>query len=132
MKLILEQESLDLVVIDADGNDDGAKGAIVGCEVAADFLGGAVQAANGEEGVDAGADQECEKPAEGDEKEAAQLSGMPLGFRIVIARRSRWRGRGVFGRSRHTLKNMPKLGEKRGAKAPYLQAVKGPLARPWA
>jgi hypothetical protein len=45
LKLILQQEALDLVVIDADGNDDGAEGAITGGEAAAHFLSGPVEVA---------------------------------------------------------------------------------------
>ena len=56
LKAILEQESFELVVIDAHGNGDGAEDVITSGETAADFLGDAVEAANGEESVDAGAD----------------------------------------------------------------------------
>jgi hypothetical protein len=55
-KLVPEQEALDLVVIDADGNYDGGEGAIAGGEAATHFLGGAFETANGEESVHAGAD----------------------------------------------------------------------------
>ena len=48
LKLILEQEAFELVVIDAHGNDDGAEGAITSGKAAANFLGGAVEAANGD------------------------------------------------------------------------------------
>jgi hypothetical protein len=56
LKLILEQEALDLVVVDTDGNYDGAESAIVSGEAAAHFLGGTVKVAKGEKRVDAGAD----------------------------------------------------------------------------
>jgi hypothetical protein len=122
LELVLQQEALDLVVIHANGNDDGAEGTVVSGEAAADFLGGAVEAANGEEGVDASSDQESEKPAEGDNKEAAELFGMPIGFAMVIASRLRERRRGIFGGvGRHILENMTKLREKRGAKPPHPQ-----------
>jgi hypothetical protein len=111
-----------LVVIHANGNDDGAEGTVVSREAAADFLGGAVEAANGEEGVDASSDQESEKPAERDNKEAAELFGMPIGFAMVIASRLRERRRGVLGRvGRHKLENMTKLREKRGVRTPHPQ-----------
>lgn len=58
LKLILEQKTLDLVVVDADGNDQDGQGVIARGEAAAHFLGGAVEAADGEKGIDAGADQE--------------------------------------------------------------------------
>jgi hypothetical protein len=45
---------------------------------------------------------------------------MPLGFRVVIARRSRESRRGIFRKSWHRIKNKTKLGEKRGAKALHL------------
>jgi hypothetical protein len=54
--LILEQEALDLVVVDSHGNDDGAESVIAGGEAAANFLRSSVEAANGEECVDTGAD----------------------------------------------------------------------------
>jgi len=66
LELILKQVALDLVVVDADGDDDGAESAIVGGEAAADFLRGTVEAANGEQSVCASTDQEGEKPAKGD------------------------------------------------------------------
>ena len=56
LKLILEQEPLDLVVIDADGNDDRAESAIMSGEALAHFLRGAVEMAKGEKSVDARAD----------------------------------------------------------------------------
>ena len=56
LKLILEQEAFELVVVVTDGNDDRAEGVITNGETAAYFLGGAIEAANGEESVDAGAD----------------------------------------------------------------------------
>ena len=55
-KLIPKQEALEVVVVDPDGNDDRAEGVITSGKTAAHFLGGAVEAANGEESVDAGAD----------------------------------------------------------------------------
>jgi hypothetical protein len=115
--LILQQKALDLVVIDADGNDDDGERVIASGEAAAYFLGGTVQAANGEKSIDASDDQESEKPAEGNEEETAELFGMPLGFRVGFARRSRKSGVGAFGKSWHVLKNKTKLGEKRGTKA---------------
>jgi hypothetical protein len=124
LKLLLEQVALDLVVVDANGNNDGAEDVIASGEEVADFPGGDVEAANREKSVDASTDQKCEKPGEGDDKEAAELFGMPYGFRIVIARRSRERERGVFGRPGwHISENMPKLGEKRGAKATRYRAA---------
>jgi hypothetical protein len=45
-----------LVVIDADGNDDDGERVIASGEAAAYFLGGTVQAANGEKSIDASDD----------------------------------------------------------------------------
>jgi hypothetical protein len=56
LKLILEQEAFELVVVDTDGNDDRAEGVIASGKTAAHLLGGAIEAANGEKSVDAGAD----------------------------------------------------------------------------
>lgn len=56
LKSILEQEAFELVVVDPDGNDDGAENVIAGGEPIAHFLGGALEAANGEESVRAGTD----------------------------------------------------------------------------
>ena len=56
MKLILEQEALDLVVVDTDGNYDGAESAIVSGEAAAHFLRVSVEVAKGEKSIDAGTD----------------------------------------------------------------------------
>jgi len=56
LKLIPKQEALEVVVVDPDRNDDRAEGVITSGKTAAHFLGGAVEAANGEESVDAGAD----------------------------------------------------------------------------
>lgn len=120
--MLLEQVALELVVVDANGNNDGAEDVIASGEEAADSPGGDVEAANREKSVDAGADQESEKPAEGDDKEAAELFAMPLGFGIVRASRSRERRRGVFGTvERHISENMTKLREKRGVKAQHSQ-----------
>jgi len=122
LKLLLEQVALELVVVDANGHNDGAEDVIASGEEAADSPGGDVEAANREKSVDAGADQESEKPAEGDNKEAAELFGMPLRFGIVKASPSRERRRDVFGRvGRHILENMTKLREKRGVRAPHPQ-----------
>ena len=56
MKLILEQEALDLIVVDTDGNYNGAESAIVSGESAAHFLRGLVELAEGEKSVDARTD----------------------------------------------------------------------------
>lgn len=56
LKLILQQEALDLIVIDANGNDDGAESAIVSGEAAAHFLRGAIEMTKRKKSIDAGAD----------------------------------------------------------------------------
>ena len=48
----------------------------MGGEAAADFLGGAVQAANGDESVRACADEQNEKPTEGEQQETADFFGV--------------------------------------------------------
>ena len=57
LKQVLEQEALELVIVDAHGNDDGGQGVIAGGEAATHFLGDAFEAADGEKSVGAGADQ---------------------------------------------------------------------------
>jgi hypothetical protein len=54
--LILEQEALDLVVVDTDGNYDSAESAIVSGETATHFLRSLVEVAKGDKGIDAGTD----------------------------------------------------------------------------
>ena len=73
LKLILEQEAFELVVIDPDGNDDRTENVIAGTETAAHCPGGAFEAANGEKSVRSGANQKGEKPAEGEQEEAANF-----------------------------------------------------------
>lgn len=91
LELILEEVALDLIVVDADGNDDDGKGVIAGDEAAADFLGGVAQAVDGEEGVGASDDEKGEEPGEGDGEEAADFFGVGGGLRVV-----RGRGSGVL------------------------------------
>lgn len=92
LDLLLEQKAFELVVIDTDGNDDSADGAIVGGETAADFLGGAVEPANGEESVRAGADEEGEEPTESDKQQAADFFGVFVRLQVGGAV---WRSGGV-------------------------------------
>jgi len=85
--LILEHEALDLVVVDSHGNDDGAESVIAGGEAAADFLGSAVEAADGEECVYTCANQEGEKPAESNQQEAADFFGVFARWQVAGAGR---------------------------------------------
>jgi hypothetical protein len=45
-QLVLQQEALELIVVDADGDNDGRESVIVGRETAGDYLRSAVEAAN--------------------------------------------------------------------------------------
>jgi hypothetical protein len=83
LELILEEVALDLIVVDADGNDDDGEGVIAGDEAATDFLGGSTEAVDGEEGVGARDDEEGEEPGEGDGEEAADFFGVGDGLRVV-------------------------------------------------
>jgi hypothetical protein len=56
LKQVLEQEALELVIVDAHGNDDGGEGVIASGEAATHFLGDAFEAADGEKSVSACAD----------------------------------------------------------------------------
>ena len=100
--MILEQETFELVVVDADGNHDSTEGTIMGGETLADFLGGAIEATDGEERIGAGADQEDEKPAESDEQKATDFFGVSTRFRVESA--WQWSDGVLRGRSAHLLR----------------------------
>jgi hypothetical protein len=89
LKLILEQEAFELVVVNADGNDDGTENVIASGETVAHFLGGALEAANGKESVRSGADQQDEEPAEGEQQEAANFFRVFARLRVGGAGRRR-------------------------------------------
>ena len=81
--MILEEVAFELVIVNADGNDDDGEGVIAGDEAAADFLGGLTEAVDGEESVGASGDEESQQPGEGDCQEAADFFGVGGGLGVV-------------------------------------------------
>jgi hypothetical protein len=83
LELILEEVTFELIVVDADGDDDDGQGVIVSGEAAGDLLGGVAEAADGVERVGAGGDEEDKKPGEGHGEEAAEFFGPGSGIGVV-------------------------------------------------
>lgn len=105
-ELILEKIALDLIVVDANGNDDSRESLAARRKAAADLLFDRIQLTQGDKRVEARADQESEQPAERYEQESANFARVFLGLRIglrvwAVGRRD---GILVFNRGAHLLR----------------------------
>jgi hypothetical protein len=73
-----------VIVVEADGNDDGGKSLAAGHKAGAYLVFESVELAQRNECVDARADQESEEPAEGDKEEGADFASVLLWWEAAV------------------------------------------------